>query len=123
MKVYQTKDNVTKEFDGFFDKTGTVIDKTMTVTSGDMAWKYVCGYRVGVDNDGMIIKGPDPLIGRNYEEICTLQPHEIFVIQQSIANATAAQSRHSDSEVGHNYSTENYKRISEYIDKALSKGK
>ena len=121
MKVYKNDGNTGKlrEYDGFFDQNGQEIEKNIDVLSGGYTWKYVAGNRVGVDDDGIIVKGPDPLISREYNEIAALQPHELFTIQQSVSNATQSMDRQSDSEVGRKYERQNQERIDEYVDTSV----
>lgn len=78
-----------------FEKSET-ISKNLTTMAGDGDWKYLHGVKLFVGTDGIVIKGPDLFIGRQYDDLKNLNYADTFNVMRSIMRATGATNKSTD---------------------------
>ena len=119
MKKYQSNSNGDVFYqEGAFDGDKKYFDKHLSVMGGDGDWKYVCGYKMFVDPDGIIVKGYDPFIGKNFDDIARLDEPVKFNIQLGLQSCTS-NLRKSSSEDREGDFAKAMDEIGEYLDAKL----
>lgn len=122
MKKYSFNENGMMKYDGAMDFEGEV-DKSVQVLSGDGEWRYLYGCKVFVAQDGLVIRGYDPLIGRMYSDLEKLNFSDIFNIQRSVQRAVGATNKSFETQEEIDQRKDILKAVQNYIDKRIKEAK
>jgi len=119
MKKYQNNpDGKIYVQNGAFDFTKTSLEKNLSVIGGEGDWKYIVGYKVFVDPDGFIVKGMDPLIGRNYEDLAGMSDGAKMAVQMALQSLVRNIRKSTFAERESDYS-KSVKQLDDYIERQL----
>ena len=120
MKKYVVTDTSRTEYNGAFDMEG--VSKTLDTYCGDGNWQNWNGFKLFVDTEGTIIKGIDPFIGRQLDDIQNLnsfQGMSIFNEYSNIANATKRALETDNNKI----KSDGMERINSFINKSIAEAK
>jgi len=70
------------------NETANTYEKSITKLSGEGKWKGLHGVRFMVDNEDVIIKGPDEFVGRKWKDIKDLDYLDLFNVMRNVSRAT-----------------------------------
>lgn len=103
-KVYRIcDDNIEKSekttFSTKIEKSIEPVEKTMTILSGSGDWKQFHGIRLFVDSSGTIIKGPDLLISRKWDDLERLTFNDSLTVMNSIMRAVGTTNKSFEDEL------------------------
>lgn len=65
----------------------SLLTKDMEVLGGKGEWKQILGYKVFVDEGGMVSKGPDPFIGQKISDLENLTYNQGMTVGLSVQRA------------------------------------
>jgi hypothetical protein len=111
-----------KKYNGVFDSKGETLDKNIDIFSGNGSWKHWYGFKLFIDDSGVVIKGMEPFVGRAFKDLNKLGYVEGLSVHNSIRNVLQSTQK---SVMFDNKQTfnDNMQRISEFIDMAIAKAK
>ena len=125
MKRYVSDQSGMKVYDGTSLEKSESMDKSITQYGGDADLKWLHGCRLWVDKDDVVLRGPEPMIGRKYSDLANLTYADVFTVERSIMRTLGERTK------SHNPDDEDSKiliksmmdEINQYIDKAIENGK
>jgi len=85
LKRYVCTEESTQVFSGALNP---VLEKTIDViSSGPLDERKILGFKMWVDPNGVIVKGPDPLIGYKFDDVKDLDFETVFTTSKSVMRA------------------------------------
>ena len=99
------------------------VEKSIIQLSGAGEWKQFHGLKLFVDPSGTIIKGPDLLISRKWDDLERLTFNDSFTVMNSIMRATGATNKSYLDPIDVANKEKILKDAEEYLEKAIAKNK
>ena len=129
-KTYRIRDNKIEESGktqftvGKIEKSITGdVEKSIVQLSGGGEWKQFRGIKLFVDPSGIIIKGPDLLISRKFDDLERLTFNDSLTVMNSVMRATGATNKSFEDEIDKANRAKNLKDIEIFLDKAIETGR
>lgn len=86
-------------FSSKIKKSTIPLEKSVVTLSGSGEWKQLHGLKLQVDPSGVIIKGPDLMIGRKWDDVERLSYQDTFTVMQSVARATGTTNKSYEDDI------------------------
>jgi len=93
VKQYISDQSGTKVVEGIDIEKSQKIHKTITQYGGDADLKWLHGCRLWVDKEGIVIRGPEPMIGRRFEDLENLTYADVFTVERSVMRALSMKTK------------------------------
>lgn len=80
---------IQKSLDNYFtsNEASPSMEKSITKLAGEGKWEALHGIRFMVDSDGVITKGPDEFVGRNWKDIKDLDYLDTMNVMRNVSRA------------------------------------
>ena len=103
------------------DYKNKIIEKSVTVLSGNGEWKSLHGNRLFVDPAGIVIRGPDIFISRKWDDLQRLSFNDAQTVILSVARATMATNKSQEDEIDKKNKKEIYQKAVKFLDECIEK--
>jgi len=126
---------IEKSLNNYFtsNESSDTYEKSIEKLSGEGKWNALHGVRFLVDQDDVIIKGPDEFVGRKWKDIKNLDYLDTFNVMRNVSRATTIMNKSMIFDPYGNFGTKEYKTkelaqkykelAAQELDKAVSKRK
>jgi len=108
---------------GSIEKSVELIDKSVVQLGGTGEWKQFAGVKLFCDPSGVVIKGPDVLIGRKFDDIARLSFQDSFTVMRSVMRATGATNKAYEDEIDKVNKQKIIKDAEDFLNKAIERGR
>lgn len=123
MKKYTFDENGMMQYNGAMDFEGSEVDKSVQILSGSGQWMNLYGCRMFVDDEGIVIRGYDPFIGRRFDDLQKLNFTDVFTVQRSVQRAMGVTNKSFETQEDQEQRDEILKSVKQYIDKRIEEAK
>lgn len=123
MKKYViSAEGAIQKYDGAFDSKGEDLNKTVDTLSGNGKWHDWYGFKLFIDDEGTVIKGMEPFVGRRFADLNKLNQIEGLTVHNSIRNVLQSTNKSIIEETEKAYK-ENMDTISGWLDEKIALAK
>ena len=127
-RTYRVNDNQIEqsdktEFSNKIEKSIKPVEKTLEILSGSGDWKQLHGIKLLVDPSGTVIKGPDIMISRKWDDIERLSFQDSFTVMRSVMRAIGATNKSFEDDLDKNKRELELQKAIEFLDEAIERGR
>ena len=127
-RTYRVNDNQIEqsdktEFSNKIEKSIKPVEKTLEILSGSGEWKQFGGVKLLVDPSGTVIKGPDIMISRKWDDIERLSFQDSFTVMRSVMRAIGATNKSFEDDLDKNKRELELQKAIEFLDEAIERGR
>lgn len=105
------------------EKSVEDIEKSVEILGGTGEWKQLHGIKLLVDPSGTVIKGPDIMIGRKFDDLERLTFGDTNTVMLSVARATMATNKSYEDDIDKKLREEEMQKAVKLLDEAIERGK
>lgn len=110
-------------FSNKIEKSVEPLEKSVVTLSGSGEWKQLHGVKLQVDPSGTVIKGPDIMIGRKWDDLERLSYQDTFTVMRSIARATGYTNKSFEDAIDKSNRDKAFKETEKLLDEFILKSK